>query len=382
MRKSLRSVVLLPVSLLITSAIFAQHSDRFAYAVTDMQDKTSSWSFLRKIDLKTGAYSDVLSEFGASVAAMAYDSRTNRLYYTPMFIDQLRYIDLRTMKVNSYELPFTGQAQKSSDQGNIVTRMVIASDGNGYAMTNDGMQLIKFTTGKKLAIIDLGPIVDDQANKNISIHNSCSSYGGDMIADDDGNLYVFSARNNVFKINVDTKVATYVGVISGLPTGFSVNGAAVNANNKVLVASAAQAGVSFLVDMKDLSVSPYTVSGSWQSSDLANSNLLVSGNKKQTDIAITSKAVETEQGNSITLYPNPVTANQFVMRFGDLQPGSYTIQITDVMGRQIHQQAVTISGDNQSQMIKLQPSTAKAVYMIKLMNASSKAVFSSKLIVQ
>ena len=77
--------------------------------------------------------------------------------------------------------------------------MVIASDGYGYAMTNDATQLIRFSTGKKPAITDLGTIVDDPANKAISIHNSCSSFGGDMIADDNGNLYVFSARNNIFK---------------------------------------------------------------------------------------------------------------------------------------------------------------------------------------
>jgi len=336
--------------------------------------------------LKDARYGQLANAaFGTGVAAMAYDSRSNRLYYTPMFVDQLRYIDLRTMKVFYFnDQPFTGKPEKSSDQGNIVTRMVIASDGNGYAMTNDASQLIRFTTNKRAEITDLGAIVDDQSNKNISIHNSCSSYGGDMIADDDGNIYVFSARNNVFKINISSKVATYLGVINGLPNGFTVNGAAVNSDNKVLVASAAQAGTYFMVDMQNLQAAPYAVSGGiWQSSDLANGNLLVSGNKKAVaDVAVTHKIVETEQGNSITLYPNPVVANQFLIRFGDLQPGSYTIQVTDVMGRQVHQQAVTISGENQSQLVKLQPSTAKAVYLVKLLNASSKAVFSTKLVVQ
>ena len=110
---------------------------------------------------------------------------------------------------------FSGQSQKSSDQGNIVTRMVIADDGNGYAMTNDGTQLLRFSTGKKLEITDLGSLVDDQANKGISVHNSCSSYGGDMIADDNGNMFVFSARNHVFKINIESKVATHLGTITG-----------------------------------------------------------------------------------------------------------------------------------------------------------------------
>src|SRR3989337_1252567 len=115
------------------SMFFASsQTDRFAYAITDINKEGANWSFLRKIDLKNGAFSDVLlngndvtslayddatkkqmnepfihakfgktanAAFGTGVAAIAYDKRNNRLYYTPMFIDQLRYIDLKTMKV-------------------------------------------------------------------------------------------------------------------------------------------------------------------------------------------------------------------------------------------------------------------------------------------
>ena len=43
-------------------------------------------------------------------------------------LDQLRYIDLKTMRVYFVNgESFTGKPQKSPDQGNIVTRMVIAS---------------------------------------------------------------------------------------------------------------------------------------------------------------------------------------------------------------------------------------------------------------
>ena len=92
--------------------------------------------------------------------------------------------------------------------------MTIADDGNGYALTNDGAHLIRFTTGKKLVITDLGMLADAPESKGVSIHSSCSSFGGDMIADNEGNLYVFSARNSVFKINIETKVATHLGETS------------------------------------------------------------------------------------------------------------------------------------------------------------------------
>ncbi len=252
MKKRLLLLSLLSGSLLLTNNTFSQQADQFAYAITDMQQQGANWSYLRKIDLKTGEYSNVLlngtdislraynattrkqfdapindarfgtavnAAFATGVAALAYDKKNNRLYYTPMFIDQLRYIDLKTMKVFFVtDKVFTGKPQKSPDQGNIVTRMVIASDGYGYAMTNDATQMIRFSTGKKADITDLGSIADAQANKGVSIHNSCSSFGGDIIADDEGNIYVFSARNHVFKVNLESKVATHLGVITGLPS--------------------------------------------------------------------------------------------------------------------------------------------------------------------
>lgn len=416
MRKSLPLIL---GTILLAGQAFTQQVDRFAYAITDAQPQGPNWQFLRKLDLQTGQYSQVLlngndasflandattrkqfsaplndqrfgttvnAAFATGVAAMAYDKRNNRLYYTPMFIDQLRYIDLKTMKVFYVtDLVFTGKPQKSSDQGNIVTRMVIASDGNGYAMTNDGTQLIRFSTNKKLQITDLGAIVDDQANKGISIHNSCSSYGGDIIADDNGNLYVLSARNHIFKINIETKVATHLGAITGLPNGFTVNGAAVNDDNKIIVASAVQGGSLFAVDAKTLVAAPYNIAGTvWQSSDLANSNLLVSGTKpKSSTIELTSRNNIPNSGDGkINIFPNPVTENKFSIQFNQLEAGKYTVQVTDVAGRQVTQQIVTVTGDNQAQTIQLNPAVTKGIYLVKVTDQSSKAVYSTKVVVQ
>lgn len=405
--------------LLITSIASGQQNDQFAYSVTDVNQQGANWSFLRKLNLQTGTYSDILlsgndasflaydaatkkqltvplqdaqygtianAAFATGVAAMAYDKKNNRLYYTPMLIDQLRYIDLKTMKVFYVtNRSFTGKPQKSPDQGNIVTRMAIASDGNGYAMTNDGSQFIRFSTGKKMEITDLGTVVDDQANKDASIHNSCSSYGGDMIADDNGNLYVISARNHVFKVNIETKVATHLGIINGLPNGFTINGAAVNDNNTIVVSSAMQSASYFTIDHKTLTAIPYKIAGTvWQSSDLANSNLLVSGNRPAvvaTDV-ITDKTSVIAGGDKVSVYPNPVTDNQFTVRFNQLNAGNYSLQITDVMGKKVLQRSIVVNGDNQAQDIRLNSSTARGVYLVQLSNTAGKLIFSTKIILQ
>ena len=413
-----RILPLLTVTTLLSSFLFAQ-SDRYAYAVTDL-NKDNNWSFLRKLDLKSGEFSDVLlngtdlstsvydvtsrkpitapadarfgqtsnAPFATGVAAAAFDKKNNRLYYTPMFIDQLRYIDLKTMKVYFVaDKAFTGMSTKSPDQGNIITRMVIASDGNGYAMTNDGRHLIQFGVGKKTEMTDLGTLVDDPASKSgISVHNSCSSFGGDMIADDNGNIYVFSARNNVFKVNIESKVATHLGVVSGLPANFSINGAVVNENNQILVASAAASVTSyFTVDPKTWTATAFEIPGNiWRSSDLANGNLL-STKPKLNNTAPNIEASRPSPGlgaDKVHVYPNPVTNNKFYLQFGNLEAGKYTISVTDVTGREVVQQPITISAEMLTQQVDLSGSSAKGVYMVKVLNGMNIAVFSSKIIVQ
>lgn len=416
MRKSL--LLFTTAILLISISSNAQQADRFAYAVTDAQQMGANWSFLRKLNLQTGEYSSILlsgndasflaynasskkqlsapltdsrygqsinAAFGSGVAAIAYDRKNNRLYYTPMLFDQLRYIDLKNMKVFYVtDKVFTGKSIKNADQGNIVTRMAIASDGNGYALTNDATQLIRFSTAKNLKIEDLGSVVDDPANKNVSIHNSCSSFGGDMIADDNGNLFVISARNNVFKVNIESKVATHLGTITGLPQGFTVNGAAVTEDNQVVVSSAMQTAY-YTVDYRTWTASPYAVnSTAWNSSDLANSNLLATAVKNNNAVTeVMSRNTIPNSGNGkIGIYPNPVANNQFVIQFTQLEPGNYSVQVTDVMGRQVIQQSVSLSGDSHAQVVKLNPSSAKGIYLVKVNDQNSRSVFSTKLVVQ
>ncbi|MEO8404654.1 MAG: T9SS type A sorting domain-containing protein [Chitinophagaceae bacterium] len=410
MRKSLLASSL---SLLLASTAFSQ-TDRFAYVVTDMNKDGINWSYLRKIDLQSSTYSDVVlngtdatkpvfdaatkkqlaspitdarfgtlanAAFGTGVAAIALDKKNNRLYYTPMFIDQLRYIDLKTLKVYVVSTPsFDALKVKAADQSNIITRMAFASDGNGYALTNDGNHLLKFTTGKKSTIVDLGTLVDDADNKGVSIHNSCSSYGGDMIADNDDNLYVFSARNHVFRINLETKVATHLGAVTGLPENFTINGAAVGSDNKIMVASATTNNALYTVDIKSWTATMINTGViPWRSSDLATSNLL--NTKTDRTIPLLLSSPEEVTNNKMQLYPNPVTNNHFTIQFNQPE-GNYTILVTDVLGRQTVRAVASVKGKGQVQSIDLPADTKSGVYLVKVVDKDTKTIFSKKVLVQ
>ena len=416
MRKILRCFTLtFAASLVIT--VFVQAQDRFAFAVTDINQNTGGWTVLRKLNLQTGIYSDALLNgvdgkattynitsklqidvnadaravtnssvpFNTGVAAIAYDKKNNRLYYTPMFTDQLRYIDLKTMKVYYVtDQSFTGIASAHNDEANVVTRMVIAPDGYGYAVTNDANTFIRFSTGRKLAIEQLGSLVDDPANTGISVHNRCSSWGGDLVADDAGNLYMFSARNMVFKISVETKVATWLGPIKGLPPDFTTNGVVVTDDQKLLAGSQVYSKSWFVIDPQSWTATEYkTPKGVYLTSDLANSNILSTRKKSPTEIA-TIPQRDMALSNIIQLYPNPVNVseNQFKIQFNKLQAGDYTIELTDVTGKQVMMQKVSVAGEGQVQTINLKKNTAQGIYLVKVSDIYSKSVFTQKLVVQ
>lgn len=407
------------LALTATTTIHAQN-DRFAYAITDQVKEGSGWNSLRKLDLTTGQYSEVLlngadaglkiydaaskkqlslkpdaqfgnilqTPFSTGVAAAAYDKKHNRLYFTPMFVDQLRYVDLSTMKV--YYLAgqsFTKLGDLHNDEGKIVTRMVIDPDGNGYAITNDGNTFIRFSTGKKTKIEQLGALVDDPANKGISIHNRCSSFGGDMISDDKGNLYILSARNNVFRVNTETKVATHLGYINGLSPNFTVNGAVVDGDGKLLVSSAVEGNNYYVVNPQDWSAKPFVASnGIYRSSDLANSNFLAAPKKNtvQYSDAEIQKIIRPEEkfAGQISVYPNPVRANRITVQFNKLPAGNYTVELRDVLGRNVWKQKLVINGETQTQSYNLQDGDARGIYMVKVFDNNSVSVFTQKVVVQ
>lgn len=349
-----------------------------------LDSKITAYDALTKKPVELTGKEDPLlkNPFGNGVAAAAYDRKHHRLYFTPMFVDQLRYIDLRSMKL--YEVTgqaFTKLGHTHNDEAKIITRMAIAPDGYGYAISNDGKTFVRFSTGKKPSITQLGSLVDDPSNNGISIYNRCSSFGGDMIPDDQGNLVIISARNNVFTVNPDTRVAKFQGAIEGLPKTFTVNGAVVDQGGSLIVSSAVDGSSYFSVDPRTWKAVPYlNAPVIYKSSDLANSNFLSLDKKPATQIK--TLTVPAARNSGIQVYPNPVVSGQFTLDFTRSTDGTYQLELTDVSGRRVLQRRLTITGEAPAQRISLPASFSKGVYLVKVIGRESQTVFEQKIMVQ
>jgi hypothetical protein len=392
--------IFLPIALLAVFTAGRSQSQK-AFALTATDKGGYQWNQIRQVDLATGQAGELLFNGNTMVtrqmngiqvntpslsqsAALAYDQRNDRLYFTPMFQPGvLRYMDLSSKDKSIVDVTFSQEVTIGGDpEATNFTRMVIGADGSGYAITNDGNTFVRFNTGKKAGVENLGGLIDDEKNGTISIHNKCSSWGGDMIADAYGSLYIISIRQNVFKVNPATRVATLLGQIQGLPADFTCNGAAVNAEGKVVLSSAVLSKSYFTVDLNSLKAEPLAGNDVYNASDLATSNLYLQAevdSKLNKMVTIEPKVVGNDK---ISVYPNPVTDSRITVSFDKVGAGAYTIDLTDQAGKTVARRQVTVNAKGQSVVMNAESKLAKGMYFVKVTDAGSRQVFSSPVIVQ
>lgn len=407
------------LSLCILSLTFNSFSQvNKAFAITGNANGDFQWMSIRQIDLATGAVVKNIFEKGVTpfqmrdaltgqemvlstvqdakmlnsplyptatmVAAAAYDKKHNRLFFTPMSIGALRWVDLSSDPFHPKFYSLQSAALNPgdiNDEANHFTRMTIGADGYGYALTNDANHLVKFSTGKKVVVIDLGALIDASTNDHISIHNKCSSWGGDMVADAMGNLYLFTASKNVFKIDLANRVSTYVGSITGLSGVYTLNGAAVDNDDNVIVSSANTFEGFYKVNMKDLSAVKLITTGQvYNASDLANSNLLFASQARNTIGAAPLVQREIIGNQYISIYPNPVFGSDVKVTFDKKLTGDFNIVLTDIQGKVIVNKPVFVKSDGQVETVQLKSHRANGMYLIKVTNSNQKSVFADKIV--
>jgi hypothetical protein len=402
---------------ILFSTFLAAQKANTAFAITSEKMGQAIWAEVKLIDLNTGKVIRNVFEnkstyrvfdaktrkqihvkdakgqvtdgtrlpFSSFSAACAYDRKNQRLYYTPMFINQLRYIDLKSPEPTIYY--FEGEKMSSAtdlaNEANHITRMAIGADGNGYALNNEATHFVRFTTGKRPVITDLGKLHDDPSNGEFSIYTKQTSWGGDMIADAFGNLFLVSAYKNVFKINVDTRTASYMGSIKGLPECFTTNGAVVDNDGNMIVSSANSVMGYFRVDMKTWKASPIQPEGAqvFNASDLANANLAFMDEWRKQQVQVVP-AREFARSGKIAIYPNPVSDNRIRVSFNNEYAGRFEIQLLDLKGRLIQQQPVWIDRLSNVSSMTLNTRLSKGMYFVKVLNDRKKRVFSDKIFIE
>ncbi len=323
----------------------------------------------------------------SGVAALAFDANHNRLYFSTMFTGEIRYVSMKE-KDQYFQLGNVYQAIpqpnnvpiNAHNQGPVITRMTAGADGYIYGISNNGDAFFRVSTqSKKPAIENLGRISDDPSNNGMSIHTSCTSWGGDMIAAADGSLYVFSMYQHIFKVNPETRVAKYIGKIEGLPGDFTVNGAAVNEDGAIILSSATLASkVAIIENADEILKATVKENKAWyNASDLASGNLLFA---KKGEVVF-SDFDRTIGESGVGVFPNPVNNGQVIVHFKEGMTGKHTIDLLDIAGSAKMQSVVNLNGEAQRVTLRT-GALAGGLYLLRVSNSGKKEVQTIKLMIQ
>ncbi len=403
----------------LSGLCFAQQSDGI-FAITGKQNSPFNWSDIRSIQsgknvllfengktpfkMIDAGNGDELKQISVSFhqknitgrtivqltnptflmsAAAAYDKKHNKLFFASMHSGHLMWLDMNDHSQSKYyvlQQPILSNDDYGNEALNI-TRMTIGADGYGYAISNDGNHLLRFSTGRRVSSDDLGMLLDDPSNGALSIHNQCTGWGGDIIADAWGKLYLMTASGNVFKIDIKTKITKFLGAIKNLPPQFSVNGAAVDAGDNVVISSANIQDGLYVLNLNTLEAkkSP-SAFNNMNASDLA-SGWLLGHTRLQVGTAVLPP-IEEAGNDMISIFPNPVRNKLLRISFDKILPGNYLVTVTDLQGRLIQNKNVYVKYKGQNEKISFNHQQVSGLYLIKVTDVVSKEIFTGKIFVE
>lgn len=301
-----------------------------------------------------------------NMATLAYDS-FNNLVYMPMFSSNIYVLNAKSREITLIE---NNVARVTAcDINSHFTRMTAGYDGSIYAINNAGTQFLKISRkGNQYTVNDLGIITDDASNGKNSFTIMETGFGGDMIADAEGNFYVFSASGNVFKVTAKELKAKYIGKISGIPDNYSVNGSAVNSKGNIVIASAKGAAL-YEVDLSTLQAKQLPGEKNLHIYDLASKYFA------------NDKAASGNVFANIDIYPTRVDEKLINISVNDKTvKGNITLNVFDLSGKNVLKQNASVKDGSLRQQVYLKNLIGGA-YLVNITDESGKVLLSKKILV-
>lgn len=383
MKKTLSTLILLFVS----ASSFAQQD---IFALTGKESSNIIFQDFRALDSKKGMTQNILlsandqpkiyssklnkeifenknssaNALANQIATLAVDGNGN-LVYMPMYSPNIYVLDAKTKNVTLVENNLSNPT--ACDTGSQFSRMTMGSDGHIYTLSNSGSQLLKISSNNgKYTVADLGTVTDDSANGENQLSKMQTGFGGDMIADDNNNFYIFSAMGSVFKFNINEMKAKFLGKIKGLPQNFSTNGVAVNADGKIILASA-KGGVLHSLKLETLQAEPMSGNINLPIYDLGSPYVLRS-NKQMVNI------------DKNDIYPTKVSEGFVNVKLAKSQKGNANVKVYNASGNLVSTQTITNISNSESR-IEL-GKLISGVYLVNVESENGKTIVSKKIIVK
>ena len=77
------------------------------------------------------------------------------------------------------------------------------------------------------------------------------------------------------------------------------------------------------------------------------------------------KVLPIDKPGNISVYPNPVTDNNFALQFTGMASGKYNLQLVGVDGKVIHQDIVSVSASTFQHKLNMKATIAPGYYILR-----------------
>lgn len=371
----MKKVLLMGCALVLGSSIYAQDIT----AVTGLTKGKIEFNDFRKIDANNLSSTDILlsktdkitldskelevakiCNCGRFIAAMT-ESLNGEIFYIPMNSGKLSRINPNSKTATVVDIPNSKMDIK--DQGTYHARMTTTPDGYMYALNNNGSEFLKISSNG--TIQNLGS-VEELARFANSAGLETVVYGGDMIADAWGNIYVLTASANVFKINPKNLNTEFMGKIKGLPSDFTVNAAAVEKNGSVLLGTSSKNHGFYTLNFATLEAefkSDYAL----PVYDMASKNFL---NQEALDQIANA-------GSNYSLYPTIVKNSQLNIVSKSNDNSNLKITVWNLNNKEVYSNSVQVKSVGEFQ-VNLKGALQPGIYILKAVNQNGQEVINTK----
>lgn len=342
-------------------------------AVTGVTKGKIEFQDFRKIDLNNLGNSGILvsksdnlnliSETGKScncgkyIAAMTTNNAGD-IFFIPM--TQSRLMTVNTTSKTGTFTEIKNSTLDAKSQATYHARMTTASDGFMYALNNNGTELLKISPNG--SVQNLGAVQGFMAEVK-KMSNENMAFGGDMIADAFGNLYVISAAGNVFKLNPNNDDVSFIGKIKGLPEKYTVNGAAVAKDGNIVLATTSEHGF-YTLNFETLEAK-FAANYDVPVYDLSSPYLL-----KQNQL-------ENLSDSNYSLYPTIVKTNELNIVSKVNEPTKLDVTVWNMNNKMVYSSSVAVQSVGDFK-VNLNGALQPGIYILKAVNQNGAEVINTK----
>lgn len=318
-------------------------------------------------------------------SAIAFDNATQRLYFvnnSTTTQQELYYINTAIFPARAYKFSNTTNypIPTGTGVGKNITRMTWSPYGYGYALTDDGSHLFKITVTNNVPLYtDMGPVEDYDLDAPVA-----NETGGDIATDWFGSIYLVTNSGKFYIIQVDEgyPLATYKGVIPGLPTSGNQS-LTFNHEGRLIVSGAYQDAYAIFWDSYGNPTSASSVSGGstgiWHSADYASCYFPPNTFRKgvSTKSADKPNTPEVIANASVRVSPNPFI-NTINLKVALPTAETVKIRLMDMFGRTVYTSTQRLTSDVNTVNLNIPGSLTHGIYVLDVF-AGSKRLATKKL---